>query len=247
MVNVTFRFFLFFINQLPDCSQSWKDFDQHTQMYSSTNARQEPGPEAPWFFFRGLQQVSFCDWPGRISCVIFLGGCNLACPTCHNWQLAQHFQKLPCISREFLFSYLYARQDWLDGIVISGGEPTCCPGIESLLQQLQATGLPLKLDTNGLRPKQIKFWLQSELVPLLAVDIKGPWEKYPLLSGNKCSPMQARSALENIFELAKEHPDHFLFRCTRVPDLDSADLRQTRDYLPQGFKLHLQQYVPPGK
>ncbi|MFO8031730.1 MAG: anaerobic ribonucleoside-triphosphate reductase activating protein [Desulfohalobiaceae bacterium] len=206
-----------------------------------------PGPAEPWAFLRGLQQISFCDWPGRVSCVLFLGGCNLACPTCHNWQLAQDFGQLPIIPKDSLFAHLQSRQDWLDGVVISGGEPTCCPGLDCMLQELAAVGLPIKLDTNGLDPATIKDLLIRDLVQLIAVDVKGPWPKYPLLSGGKCSAEQAESALEQIFALSKEYPQRFYFRCTKVPALNSEDIEETRSYLPQGFELHPQDYVPPAQ
>ncbi|MFP4214226.1 MAG: anaerobic ribonucleoside-triphosphate reductase activating protein [Desulfohalobiaceae bacterium] len=209
-------------------------------------ARQNPAPEhsEPWACLRGLQQVSFCDWPGQVSCVLFLAGCNLACPTCHNWQLAQEAEQLPVIPKELIFSHLQQRQGWLDGIVISGGEPTCCPGLDSMLQELATAGLPIKLDTNGLKPAVIKDMLIRDLVQLIAVDVKGPWSKYPLLSGGKCSAEQAGSALDEIFALAREHPRRFYFRCTKVPALSSQDIEQAKSCLPQGFELHMQDYTP---
>lgn len=205
----------------------------------------EPNLTDPWFYLRGLQQFSFCDWPELISCVLFLGGCNLACQACHNKQLAQNFRDLPCIPKNYVFDYLHARRSWLDGIVLSGGEPTCCPGLDCMLQELAIYGLPIKLDTNGLDPEQIRYILQRELVQLIAVDIKGPWSKYPLLCGDRCSPAQAQEALERIFALAADNPGRFYFRCTKVPALDSIDIKKVQSYLPRGFRLHLQTFILP--
>lgn len=180
-----------------------------------------------------------------MACVLFLGGCNLACPTCHNWQLAQAPEQLPVIPKELLFSHLMSRQGWLDGVVISGGEPTCCPGLPEILQELASAGLPIKLDTNGLNPARIKDLLIRDLVQLIAVDVKGPWHKYPSLSGGKCSVKKVESALEKIFALAQEYPQRFYFRCTKVPALSIEDIEETKSCLPQGFELHLQDYIPP--
>jgi pyruvate formate lyase activating enzyme len=215
-------------------------------MQNTLSDKPGPGPEEPWFFLRGVQQVSFCDWPERITCVLFLGGCNLACPTCHNWQLAKTYWELPVVPWELVFSHLLNRQGWLDGVVISGGEPTCCPGLTSLLQEITATGLEIKLDTNGLNPTIIRDLLIRDLVQLFAVDVKGPWHKYPLLTGNKCSTKQARGSLEQIFALAREYPERFYFRLTMVPSLQTKDIEETKSYLPSGFDLHLQDYVPPA-
>lgn len=74
-----------------------------------------------WHHIHGFERLSLCDWPGRSSCVIFLGGCNMRCPTCHNWQLAWEAEKLPVLARKDIEAYLNARRTWLDGIVITGG------------------------------------------------------------------------------------------------------------------------------
>jgi pyruvate formate lyase activating enzyme len=107
--------------------------------------------------------------------------------------------------------------------------------------------MSVKLDTNGFKPEMIETLLSSALIDTVAVDLKGPWSKYPELTGMKCSEEQARSCLSSLLELAHKQPDAFYFRCTWVPQLTQSDIDETRSYLPPDWILHLQDYVPPVK
>lgn len=129
--------------------------------------------------------VSLCDWPGKITSVLFVGGCNLRCPTCHNTSLAWNWQSLPLDERRSW--RLRRRARWLDGITLSGGEPTALVELETLLTELATIGLPLKLDSNGSAPDMLDRLVRSGLVQTLAVDVKGPWSLYPELSGHAMS------------------------------------------------------------
>jgi pyruvate formate lyase activating enzyme len=201
-------------------------------------------PRAPWSYVRGLEPVSFCDWPGRIVSVLFLGGCNLRCPTCHNRSLALRPETLAPIPRQEIFRLLQARQGWIDGLVITGGEPTTVPGLKELLGELADLNFPMKLDTNGLEPETIKDLIKNDLVQAFAVDVKGPWRKYPELTGGACSPDQARRSLETIFGLAVDTPERFRFRLTEVPALTAEDIVEAEACLPEGFTLQRQSYRP---
>ena len=198
----------------------------------------------PWSYIRGLQPGSLCDWPGRVSAVLFMGGCNLRCPTCHNAGLAWNPEQYPRISKSAVSNFIQARSSWLDGLVISGGEPTHVPGLASLVQEISTFGLPIKLDTNGFQPDTVRFVLDHNLIQAVAVDVKGPWSKYPRLTGNRCSPQQAQKALQAIFSLAQCFPESFSFRCTAVPELTLDDLEKTQGLLPAGFSLTIQSYIP---
>jgi len=201
-------------------------------------------PRLPWSYLRGLEPVSFCDWPGRIVSVLFLGGCNLRCPTCHNRSLALRPETLAPIPRQEIFRLLQARQGWIDGLVITGGEPTTVPGLKELLGELADLDFPMKLDTNGLEPETVKDLVENDLVQAFAVDVKGPWRKYPELTGGACSPDRARRSLETIFGLAVDAPERFRFRLTEVPALTAEDIVEAEAYLPQGFTLQRQSYRP---
>jgi pyruvate formate lyase activating enzyme len=135
----------------------------------------------------------------------------------------------------------------LDGLVITGGEPSILPGLEQILSRLKEFDLPLKLDTNGLRPDVVKLVLEKDLAQVIAVDVKGPWDKYPQLTGSKVSSQKAQECLEVIFDMAVKYPERFIFRCTKVPDLTEDDVQLVQSYLPQGFLLKEQAYIEPEK
>lgn len=198
-----------------------------------------------WDHVRGMVPVSLCDWPGKVTCVLFTGGCNLRCPTCHNASLAWNWQTLPALPRETVLADLTKRSRWLDGITLSGGEPSILRDIDTLLADLVSTGLPVKLDSNGSSPDVLEQVLRDDLAQCLAVDVKGPWAKYPELTGGRITAETAQSSLERIFELAASHPGRVYFRCTKVPALSPADLEATRTQVPDELSLNFQEFVPP--
>lgn len=200
-----------------------------------------------WNYVRGFENLSLCDWPGRHTCIIFLGGCNLRCPTCHNFQLAWDMASLPVTGQTHIKSYLRDRGGWLDGVTVSGGEPTAVPGVGELLYEIKKSGLPVKMDTNGMRPEVVQELLQCSLVDVFAVDVKGPYEKYPALTGNAVSVLTAQRNMERIFAMAALNPEAFYFRTTRVPGLTERDLDTARSYLPPKHELTIQKYVPPRR
>jgi pyruvate formate lyase activating enzyme len=204
-------------------------------------------PAGVWKYVRGFENLSLCDWPGRHTCIIFLGGCNLRCPTCHNHQLAWDMHSLPVIEPARIKAYLRDRGGWLDGVTVTGGEPTMVPGIGELLWELKKSGLPIKVDTNGMRPDTVRDLLQYNLADVFAVDVKGPFAKYPALTGHAVSEIAARANLGRIFELALAKPEAFYFRTTRVPGLTEDDLATAQGYLPLEYELTIQKYVPPRR
>ena len=202
----------------------------------------------PWHYVRGLQETSFCDWPGKVTSVIFFGSCNLRCPTCHNKSLAWNYEGLPKIQKGKLLSFLDSKSSWLDGLVVSGGEPTYIPGIQDFLKEVkERTGLPINMHTNGTNPEVVQTLLQDNIVEMFAVDIKAPWNKYADVTGNMFSGGQAKDHLSTIFDLANQNQDNFYFRTTKVPKLTDEDIETIKSYLPEGFGLTVQEYREPEK
>lgn len=192
--------------------------------------------------------MSLCDWPGRLVAVLFLGGCDLRCPTCHNSSLAWTPENHPCLRPEDVFRFLQAKASWLDGLVISGGEAALSADLPQWLAELRARfSLPIKLDTNGMHPDVVEESLRRDVADLIAVDVKGPLELYPGLTGGRTTIVQVDCCLTKIFDLAAEFPDRFLFRCTLVPQLEPADMDQVRNMLPPGFSLTTQPFSQPRK
>lgn len=200
-----------------------------------------------WKHLRGMTPLSLCDWPGRPCCVVFLGGCNLRCPTCHNASLAWDMESQPLLPQARLRSFLASRARWLSGVTVSGGEPTTVPGIGMILHEIAASGLPVKLDTNGMLPEVAEALLAEGLVEVFSVDVKGPPALYPELSGGAVSELDARRNLSRIFALAENRPGAFNFRTTLVPRLSQTDLETVRGMLPAGFTLATQDYQPPRR
>ena len=194
-----------------------------------------------------MERLSLCDWPGRATSVLFMGGCNLACPTCHNHGLAWHPERFPVLPRREVLDLLTQRRLWLDGTTVTGGEPTIVPDLAALLADLAMVGLPVKLDTNGMRPDVVERLLKSRLVSVFAVDVKGPFKKYPELTGGAVSAADAQRNIEQIFRLAQDNPQAFYFRTTKVPLLDEVDLDTVRGMLPVGLTLVEQNFVAPGR
>lgn len=119
----------------------------------------------------GLQKTTLIDYPGKVSCVVFLSGCNFHCPYCHNPALAKGQFPNP-ISLSDLTSFLDQRRHLLDAVVISGGEPTLSPHIGDLCRRLRDLGLAIKLDTNGSRPEVLDRLISEGLIDYVAMDIK---------------------------------------------------------------------------
>jgi pyruvate formate lyase activating enzyme len=130
-------------------------------------------------------------------------------------------------------------------VVVCGGEPTLDPGLPDLVEALFGLGLAVKVDTNGMRPEVVAGILSRCPQTLFAVDVKGPWEKYPGLTGQAVSGPDARDRLKAVFHLASTNPGSFDFRITVVPGLTPHDVRVAGGYLPAGFTLKEQPFVPP--
>ena len=130
----------------------------------------------------GLQKMTLVDYPGKVACTVFLQGCNFKCPFCHNSDL------LPRCGEELmsvpeLIKYLSSRRGLLEGVCVSGGEPTLDKDIIELLREIKALGYSVKLDTNGSRPDVLKCILDEGLVDHVAMDVKASPLAYPLAIG----------------------------------------------------------------
>ncbi|CAM2057989.1 hypothetical protein DSUL_210002 [Desulfovibrionales bacterium] len=169
----------------------------------------------------------------------------MRCPTCHNAELAWWPERIFPLARRATKTRLTASLPWLDGLVVTGGEPTEAPGLLNFLADLKTLGLPIKLDTNGLAPDLVAQSLYNGLADAISVDVKGPFDMYPELTGGRCTAAEASDCLTKIFKLAAAYPKTFTFRQTRVPTLTDQDVEHTRILLPQGFELKIQTYRLP--
>jgi len=125
----------------------------------------------------GLQKMTLLDYPGKVACTVFLGGCDFRCPFCHNWELACNFAP-PEMDDKGLLQFLRKRQGLLDGVCISGGEPLINADIRNLLQSIRELGFSIKLDTNGSSPDVLCGIVEDGLADYVAMDIKNSPSRY---------------------------------------------------------------------
>jgi pyruvate formate lyase activating enzyme len=190
---------------------------------------------------KGFQGTSLLDFPERVASVLFWGGCNLTCPFCHNPGLVLAPQSFPDLDREVLLEDLAARRPFIDGVVISGGEPTLDPALADWLVAVKSLGLAVKLDTNGLRPEVIADLLARQLVDYLAIDLKTTPSRYLELHPG---PVEAARLCDTI-RLALESAVVVEFRTTCIPALvDEIAIRALGELIRGAPLWALQQYHP---
>ena len=191
----------------------------------------------------GFNKFSLIDYPGKVSAVIFTQGCNFRCPFCHNRELVlpELFQE--CIPEDEISDFLLKRKKQLDGVVITGGEPTIQNDLIEFISEIKNMGFLIKLDTNGSQPKTIQKLINSGSVDYIAMDIKAPLEKYHQLIGVNFD----RKAIEKSIELIRSSKIDFEFRTTVVkPFLKLEDLDQIKKII-GNTKYKLQNFVSSSK
>ena len=170
----------------------------------------------------GLQKMTLLDYPGKVACTVFLGGCNFRCPYCHNSELLDGSCD-EIMPQQELLTFLHSRKGLLDAVCISGGEPTLQADLPDLLAAIKAMGYLIKLDTNGSRPEVLKDLVSRKLVDYVAMDIKNSPDRYEQTVGTSCRLPQIE---ESIRFLTENHVD-YEFRTTVVAQLhDSQSLEE---------------------
>ncbi|MBN1850982.1 MAG: anaerobic ribonucleoside-triphosphate reductase activating protein [Deltaproteobacteria bacterium] len=189
-------------------------------------------------FIGGIQKSSLIDYPGKISCVFFLNGCNFDCPYCHNAALVKG--GLDCseaIEDQSVLSFLRYRIGFLEGVVISGGEPTLQKDLHCLCERVKDLGYPVKLDTNGSRPEELKMLIDDGLVDYVAMDIKtDPFHYDPTI--HKDQP--ADDLFSSIRTIMESAPD-YEFRTTCVKGIVDETVIQTIAKTIKGAKRYVLQ------
>lgn len=164
----------------------------------------------------GLQKMTLLDYPGKIACTVFLPGCNLRCPFCHNASLVLPERITPAMTQEELLQFLKKRQGCLDGVCVTGGEPTLHKDLPELLNAIRELGFSVKLDTNGTRPQVLRSLLDAGLLDYVAMDIKNSPEQYTRTCGgidvlsqvNESIRMIMDSGVDYEFRTTVLHPYH---------------------------------------
>ncbi len=169
---------------------------------------------------KGLQKHTVLDYPGKIAATIFLFGCSFRCPYCHNPELLimEQAEKVKTYTEQEILNFLEERKNFLEGVCISGGEPTLSRELPEFLKKIKELGYKIKLDTNGENPEMLKQLINENIVDYIAMDIKAPLHKYEKIINVKIN-------IDNIKEsisLVKNFPEHE-FRTTAVPGLVSKE------------------------
>jgi pyruvate formate lyase activating enzyme len=189
-----------------------------------------------------LRPCSFVDWPGRLAAVAFTQGCNLACRYCHNPQLVSGAAARP-VPEEDVLALLEARRGRLDGLVVTGGEPTLQPGLAPFLARVKGAGFAVKLDTNGTRPEVVAALLAAGLVDHLAVDLKALPRAAGWLTGSDQQPHGARRCLELALAAGIAHE---VRTTVAAPVHDAAHLAALAGWAAGARRWTLQRFRPGG-
>ena len=184
----------------------------------------------------GFQKSSFVDFPKIMSCVVFTPGCNMRCDYCHNKHIL--YGDVPKVDELTVLDYLNKRKGFLKGVVISGGEPTLQPDLESFVKTVKAMGFKVKLDTNGTNPDILKGLCKKGYIDYVAMDLKAPIDRYSELCRTE---IDTEKVLESI-EYLKKSGISYEFRTTYYPELQKSDIIRISTELAEDSDYYLQQY-----
>ena len=192
---------------------------------------------------KGLQKTTLLDFPGRVACTVFTGGCNFRCPFCHNASLVLSPNSVSGISEEDFFSFLSKRNGILDGVCITGGEPLLQKDIVDFIRRIKNEGFAVKLDTNGSFPDRLKAIVSENLIDYIAMDIKNCEEKYLLTAGIDENCKQVFDSIDFIMSSGVEYE----FRTTVVKELHSVqDIKNIAKRIKGAKRYFLQNFKDSG-
>ncbi len=190
-----------------------------------------------------IQKTTLLDYPGHIACTVFLPGCNLRCPFCHNAALVLPRQDTPPeVPLSELFSFLQKRRGKLDGVCITGGEPTLQPDLPRLIRDIRELGFAVKLDTNGTNPKMLADLLESGLPDYVAMDIKNSPRRYRETCG-----VDVLDAVSESIRLLLGSSIDYEFRTTVCSPLHTpADMTEIGRWIHGAKRYFIQPFVDSG-
>ncbi len=193
--------------------------------------------------FRGFIPTSMVDWDGKIVSTLYLPYCNMRCPFCHNKDLVLSPHNLPPVPWEEITGYLKEHLDFIDGVCITGGEPTLHhPHLVPRLRELKKIGLGIKLDTNGTNPDTLKEWAEEKLIDYVAMDVKAPLDdRYYRACGKEIN----LEAIKKSIRFLLTGVVGYEFRTTVVPGLHTEkDIVEIAEAIKGAERYVLQQFVP---
>lgn len=192
----------------------------------------------------GLNKTTLLDYPEHVACTVFCGHCNFRCPFCQNADLVLNPSSQPCISPEEFWNFLSKRKGMLEGVCITGGEPTLHNDLPDFIKRIKEQGLLVKLDTNGYRPDVLCKLMEENLIDYIAMDLKSSKEGYAFSAGMKNFDL---NAIETSVNLLLKGNIPYEFRTTVVKELHSKeDFLSIADWIKGCRAYFLQSYTESG-
>ena len=186
---------------------------------------------------KGLEKQTVLDYPEKLACIIFVFGCNFRCSYCHNPELVEDDGR-PAIAENVILDFLKERRDFLDGVVITGGEPTLNKELPTFIKKIKDLGYSVKLDTNGSNPEMLKELIDKKLVDYIAMDIKAPIDYYESVTKVQFDMKKIKQSVDIIRKFG-----NYEFRTTIVPGLFSEEhARSIGEWLKGSKRMFLQQF-----
>ena len=191
--------------------------------------------------FGGLEKATLIDYPGRIACMVYTIGCNMRCPYCHNPELVDELTETRITERE-VFNFLDTRKDMLEGVVITGGEPTIHgEDLLRFMRKVKRLGFLVKLDSNGTNPLFLKRAIAERVVDYIAMDVKAPLARYSQIAAR---PVDTAAIAESI-RLLIASPILYEFRTTVIKGvLSPADIEEIGKEIQGAKRYFLQKFIP---
>jgi pyruvate formate lyase activating enzyme len=188
----------------------------------------------------GFQRFSLIDYPGKLSAIIFTQGCNFRCPYCHNPELVDPDRFSDLISSDAILDFLETRKGKLDAVSITGGEPTLQENLPEYMEKIKQKGFLIKLDTNGTNPEMLKELIKDRLADYLAMDIKGPSDKYHIVAGTFVDT----DWISESIEIIKNSGIDYEFRSTLVDNLITSEgIRSMCSSIGNAKRYFLQKFI----
>lgn len=192
----------------------------------------------------GLQKMTLLDYPGKVACTVFTGGCNFRCPFCHNALLVTEIDNSSVYDEDEIIDFLSKRAGLLDGVCVTGGEPLIHPSVAKFIGRIKSLGFAVKLDTNGSFPDTLADIISEGLVDKVAMDIKNSYEKYGATVGIENFDI---TPIDKSISLLLEGRVDYEFRTTVVRELhEVSDIEKIAKRISGAREYHLQNFVDSG-
>ncbi len=189
--------------------------------------------------FQGINKLSLLDYPNKVAAILYVDKCNFCCEFCHNWNTLIAAKDNQDLFFNDILSFLKKRVGILDGVVISGGEPTLMPDLEEKIRAIKELGYSIKLDTNGSNPKVVKELVSKRLIDYVAMDVKSSLDDYHRFTNND----EFINNVQELIEYLKECHVNYEFRMTLIQEYHSLEvMKKVKNTLRGAKRLFLQQF-----